>query len=254
MMVSCWAMLGDVGNGNAHGNGSGRGDKMLTMTAMAMMMMMMTMTMITTMMMVMMTMMMIMMMKTMMVMIMMMIMLLLQVPFLLLGLDLPATPLFQDNMERNAIPQVQLNVIMQKFDGTTVDDNVKTGRRRFSVLRLPPYLILHMKRFYKNNFFIEKNPTIVNFPVKNWEVKEAIPVPPRKPDGPPPPSKYNLVANVCHDGKAGEGVYRCHVNRAAEDMWYENQDLSVVEVLPQMVALSEAFLQVMADHASMAAA
>ena len=167
-----------------------------------------------------------------------------QVPFLLLGLDLPATPLFQDNMERNAIPQVHLNVIMQKFDGTTVDDNVKTGRRRFSVLKLPRYLILHMKRFYKNNFFIEKNPTIVNFPVKNWEVKEAIPVPSLKPDGPPQPSKYNLVANVCHDGKAGEGVYRCHINRAAEDMWYENQDLSVVEVLPQMVALSEAYLQV----------
>lgn len=68
-----------------------------------------------------------------------------QVPFLLLGLDLPATPLFQDNMERNAIPQVQLAVIMHKFDGSTIHDNVKTGRRRFSVLRLPPYLILHMK-------------------------------------------------------------------------------------------------------------
>jgi hypothetical protein len=67
------------------------------------------------------------------------------VPFLLLGLDLPATPLFQDNMERNAIPQVPLAVIMQKFDGSTVEDTPKMGRRRFSVLRLPRYLVLHMK-------------------------------------------------------------------------------------------------------------
>jgi len=167
-----------------------------------------------------------------------------EVPFLLLGLDLPATPLFQDNMERNAIPQVPLAVIMHKYDGATVEDTVKMGRRRFSVLRLPPYLVLHMKRFSKNNFFIEKNPTIVNFPVKNWEVRESVPIPPTQPGGAPPPSKYNLIANVCHDGKAGEGVYRCHIHRAADDLWYEVQDLSLVEVLPQMVALSETYLQV----------
>mmetsp|Transcript_1377 Transcript_1377/g.3976 ORF Transcript_1377/g.3976 Transcript_1377/m.3976 type:complete len:508 (+) Transcript_1377:229-1752(+) len=167
-----------------------------------------------------------------------------KVPFLLLGLDLPATPLFQDTMERNAIPQVHLNIIMQKFDGTTVDDNVKAGRRRYSVLKLPPYLVLHMKRFSKNNFFVEKNPTIVNFPVKYWEVKDSIPLASLKPGGTPPPSKYNLIANICHDGQAGEGFYRCHIHRAAEDLWYEVQDLTVVEVLPQMVALSEAYLQV----------
>jgi len=167
-----------------------------------------------------------------------------EVPFLLLGLDLPATPLFQDAMERNAIPQVQLFHIMQKFDGSSVHDSIKTGRRRFKILRLPRYLVLHMKRFYKNNFFIEKNPTIVNFPVKNWEVKDSVPLPPLKPGGTPQPSKYNLIANICHDGKAGEGVYRCHVHRSAEDLWYENQDLSVVEVLPQMVALSETYMQV----------
>ncbi len=34
-----------------------------------------------------------------------------------------------------------------------------------------------MKRFTKNNFFLEKNPTIVNFPVKNLELKDIIPLP-----------------------------------------------------------------------------
>lgn len=38
---------------------------------------------------------------------------------------------------------------------------------------IPKFLILHIKRFTKNNFFVEKNPTIVNFPVKNLEMKDC---------------------------------------------------------------------------------
>jgi len=60
--------------------------------------------------------------------------------------------------------------------------------KRFEITELPPYLILYIKvsfvhvmliyfvlfdkffdrfqRFTKNTFFVEKNPTIVNFPVK----------------------------------------------------------------------------------------
>ena len=34
-----------------------------------------------------------------------------------------------------------------------------------------------MRRFTKNNFFIEKNPTIVNFPVKNLKLQDIVPVP-----------------------------------------------------------------------------
>jgi U4/U6.U5 tri-snRNP-associated protein 2 len=85
---------------------------------------------------------------------------------------------------------------------------------------LPFAAHIDTQRFSKNNFFIEKNPTIVNFPVKNWEVRDSVPVPLAEPGGQLPPSKYNLIANVCHDGKAGEGVYRCHIHRAAEDLWY----------------------------------
>lgn len=44
--------------------------------------------------------------------------------------------------------------------------------------------------------------------------------------------------------QALEGSYKVYIHRKAEDLWYEVQDLSVVEVLPQMVALSETYLQV----------
>jgi hypothetical protein len=36
---------------------------------------------------------------------------------------------------------------------------------------------VQFKRFTKNNFFIEKNPTLVTFPVKNLDLKDALPVP-----------------------------------------------------------------------------
>jgi len=34
------------------------------------------------------------------------------------------------------------------------------------ITRLPQFIILYIKRFTKNTFFLEKNPTIVNFPIK----------------------------------------------------------------------------------------
>ncbi|KAK9811833.1 hypothetical protein WJX72_010978 [[Myrmecia] bisecta] len=166
-----------------------------------------------------------------------------RVPFLMLGLDLPPAPLYKDAMEKNIIPQVPIFDLLRKFDGAKLHDDIKAGRRRYRLTKLPQYLTLHMKRFTKNNFFVEKNPTIVNFPVKNLELRDIIPVPTGR-SGAPLPSKYDLTGNLVHDGKAGEGAYRVHVHRKVEDTWYEVQDLRVVEILPQMVALSETYMQV----------
>lgn len=99
------------------------------------------------------------------------------VPFLMLGLDLPPAPLFKDAMEKVTIPQIPVFELMKKFDGETVHDDIKAGRRKFKITKLPKFLVLHVKRFLKNQFFIEKNPTIVNFPVKNFDLSACIPVP-----------------------------------------------------------------------------
>ncbi|WOL18128.1 U4/U6.U5 tri-snRNP-associated protein 2 isoform X1 [Canna indica] len=168
-----------------------------------------------------------------------------KVPFLMLGLDLPPPPLFKDAMEKNIIPQVPLFNILKKFDGETITEVVRPciARMRYRVTRLPKYMILHMRRFTKNNFFVEKNPTLVNFPVKNLELKDYIPLPPPK-NNKKLRSKYDLIANIVHDGKPGEGYYRVFVQRKSEELWYEMQDLHVTETLPQMVALSEAYMQI----------
>ncbi|XP_076888003.1 uncharacterized protein LOC143538298 [Bidens hawaiensis] len=169
-----------------------------------------------------------------------------RMPFLMLGLDLPPPPLFKDVMEKNIIPQVPLFNILKKFDGESVTEVVRprVARMRYRVTRLPQYLILHMRRFTKNNFFVEKNPTLVNFPVKNLELKDYIPLPKGEGEGEGSHSKYDLIANIVHDGKPGEGSYRVFVQRKSEELWYEMQDLHVGETLPQMVALSEAYMQI----------
>jgi len=63
---------------------------------------------------------------------------------------------------------------------------------------MPNYLVIHIRRFSKNSFFKEKNPTIVNFPLKNFDLKEVIGI----------GAKYDLIANVIHSGKADSGSYR----------------------------------------------
>ena len=48
----------------------------------------------------------------------------------MLGLDLPPAPLFKDALERNSIPQIPISGIIKKYDGVTVLEQVKVGRRK----------------------------------------------------------------------------------------------------------------------------
>nr|GMD99639.1 U4/U6.U5 tri-snRNP-associated protein 2-like [Ipomoea batatas] len=86
-------------------------------------------------------------------------------------------------------------------------------------------------------------PWNVNFPVKNLELKDYIPLPSPK-DNEKLRSKYDLIANIVHDGKPGEGSYRVFVQRKSEALWFEMQDLHVTETLSHVVALSEAYMQI----------
>lgn len=95
-------------------------------------------------------------------------------PFLLLALDLPPPPLFQDAVESNIAPQAPLSQILAKYDGTTTREDAQQGvLRRWKITRLPPFLIVYYKRFTANRFLEEKNPTIVNFPLRGVDMSEC---------------------------------------------------------------------------------
>ncbi|KAF2355958.1 Peptidase C19 ubiquitin carboxyl-terminal hydrolase [Trinorchestia longiramus] len=188
--------------------------------------------------------------------------------FFYLTCDLPLPPLFKDEKQENIIPQINLLQLLSKFDGKT-EKEYQTYKENvvkvFQLSSLPPFLILYHKRFTKNTFYVEKNPTIVNFPVRNVELAEYLtdevsycltevvsycltevvsycltevlrarvlsPL-------------YDLVANIVHDGQPDSGTYRCHVLHKGTGKWYELQDLHVKEIEPQMLALSESYIQI----------
>jgi U4/U6.U5 tri-snRNP-associated protein 2 len=75
-------------------------------------------------------------------------------------------------------------------------------------------------------------------------------------------TKYDLVANICHDSPAGQrteggkkdplegGTYRVHVQNRASEQWYEIQDLHVQETMPQLIGLSESYIMVYSRKSS----
>lgn len=165
--------------------------------------------------------------------------------FRYLTLDLPSAPLYKDELEHNIIPQVPLAQLLAKFNGTT--EKEYKGKRdstmkRFVLTKLPQYLIFYIKRFNKNLFYTEKNPTIVNFPVTNIDLADCLE------DKSAVETCYDLVANIVHDGNPndGKGSYRVHILHQGSKQWYEMQDLHVVDILPQMITLSEAYIQIWA--------
>ncbi|KAJ7750252.1 spindle pole body protein [Mycena metata] len=165
-------------------------------------------------------------------------------PFLFLAVDLPPPPLFQDSVEKNIIPQVSIH-------------SESAGQlRRYKCQRLPPYIILHFKRFTKNTFVEEKNPTIVNFPLRGLDFRDYV-------DAPPSESGiYDLIANVTHESVAGttrdkeNTVWKAHLRAAGgggeSEKWFMIQDLIVEEARKEMIFLGETVIQVgnSADHMS----
>lgn len=58
--------------------------------------------------------------------------------------------------------------------------------------------------------------------------------------------RYDLLANIVHEGPAQAGSYRAHIHHRASNTWYEVQDLNVTtsETMAELVAISEAYIQI----------
>lgn len=173
--------------------------------------------------------------------------------FLLLTLDLPAAPLFQDELERNIIPQVPLTTILAKYDGVKAQEQ-QAQRKRYRLMHpLPPYLIFHIKRFSTNKFVSERNPTIVTFDARNLDMAPFVePSPDKHPPG--EPIWYDLVANVVHEAvRAKEDVadtaeekktWKVQLRDKGRDEWVTCQDLFVEKTQRELLYLGESYLQI----------
>ena len=176
-------------------------------------------------------------------------------PFTILTLDLPPAPLFQDDAEKSIIPQVPLTTILQKYNGITAQERMNT-RMRYRLLHpLPPYLIMHVKRFQPNKFLqSQRNPTIVTFNPRALDLSPYVePNPQVHTHG--EPLIYDLVANITYEGvkvrddsvegEAERKVWKVQVKEGGESQqWWEMQDLFVDKVNADLLSTKESYIMV----------
>ena len=77
--------------------------------------------------------------------------------------------------------------------------------KKFRLSKLPKYLIVHITRFTKNTFFIEKNPTVVTFPISNLVLRDYLDMD----DTDEQMYKYDLVVSWSRDLFPGSGSGCC---------------------------------------------
>lgn len=99
-----------------------------------------------------------------------------------------------------------MSSLLKKFNGSAFSDEVLqlaedkgtavTTKKKYEIKSLPKYLFLKVERFSENNFFKEKNSTIVNFPLVGLDLSDLLP------SGSNDAAKFDLIGNVVHLGTA----------------------------------------------------
>lgn len=175
--------------------------------------------------------------------------------FFYLTLDLPSMPLFPKKDEKGKVikPRVSVHELLKKFDGKSQHEYrgyKESGIKRYELLKLPQYLIIHYKRFIKNTFFTEKNTHVVDFNISSLNMAPYLVGNQgfnQDTSGLQKSQNYSLIANIVHDGdpEAGKGTYRVHILHQATGKWFELQDLYVTEMLDTtLITLSETYIQI----------
>ncbi|KAJ2808865.1 Ubiquitin carboxyl-terminal hydrolase 10 [Coemansia guatemalensis] len=217
-------------------------------------------------------------------------------PFLALSLELPPKPLFAttstvdgDNNDgddgRADIPQVALVTLLQRYDGSTVIES-NGQATKYQLLHLPRYIICHIKRFTKSGLLAEKNPTVVNFSLRNVSFSDILSQ--NGSDSHTGNTTYDLIANICHVGQqplvsanvdrgqssankpqvptqpytsattadasaknsATECPYIVYIRHFPSEKWYMLRDLQVEPIMPQMLFLSDSYIQIWQQNES----
>jgi len=93
----------------------------------------------------------------------------------------------------------------------------------------------------------EKNPTIVNFPLKGVDFRDYL-----SSAEPHPAPVYGLIANVIHESVAGttrdkeNTVWKVQLRAGSgeNEKWFQIQDLIVEEIRKEMIFLGETVIQI----------
>lgn len=107
------------------------------------------------------------------------------------------------------------------------------------ISKLPCYLFIHISRFSKTNLNLEKNKTLVSFPLIDLDLSPYI-----HPDSISlnPCTKYNLITNISHKGSIQNGKFLTQLLHPTRNEWIEIEDTNVKVVLPQAILLNETYI------------
>jgi U4/U6.U5 tri-snRNP-associated protein 2 len=156
-------------------------------------------------------------------------------PFFHLQLDLPTVTLLKDEKSKTASLQVPIFTLLSKFDGNTAQF-IQTSKesRNYKIQKLPRYLVFFVKRFTQNMYLVEKNKTIVNFPVDELDMTEYTE---EKKD-----TKYSLSAYICHTGDTASGSCLARYFHKANNKWYSCQEGAVESMIAEDHFVAEAYM------------
>ncbi|CAE6456128.1 unnamed protein product [Rhizoctonia solani] len=176
--------------------------------------------------------------------------------FLNLSVPVPAT---------KGVSKVSLDQCIKALVGREVMDNAdawhcprcKTARRAAKQLtfsRMPPVLIIHLKRFSFKGPFTDKLETLVEFPLKDLDLTSHMPPPltpnmdkdglerfsPQDPRAQMPPYKYELYGIANHFGSLSSGHYTAFIKSRGK--WMYCDDSRITPADPKEVVGKPAYI------------
>lgn len=155
--------------------------------------------------------------------------------FWFLNLELPPMPVLKDNNEARQIPQVKLGKLLDVYRKGEEVVLANGQVRKYKMLKLPKYLILHFNRFEDKSLGLElgikdRNQTMVDFPLEIEILKY----------------KYRLISNIVHDviESQDEDQSNWKIQLKHNSEWFEIENLIVKPKEKEFLFLSETYIQV----------
>lgn len=154
--------------------------------------------------------------------------------FWFLSLDLPPKPLFKHQSERDIVPQISLEQLLEKYNGRFKVHVVETGGfKTHQVVRLPSLLFLVVKRFTTSKFGVEKNPCLVHLPTGHLDVGKIW----NSVGG-----NYRLIGTISHEGSLEKGQFQVSIFHEAGKTWFDVTDVAVKPTVLELISLKDSYI------------
>ncbi|XP_026288605.1 ubiquitin carboxyl-terminal hydrolase 8 [Frankliniella occidentalis] len=130
---------------------------------------------------------------------------------------------------------LRLYITKEKISGYKCESchGLHDAEKSVDLCRLPPILIIHLKRFYASGFY-QKRQTFVDFPLENLDMRDYT----------PNVHQTNTIYNLCgvsnHYGTLEGGHYTAYCKNGGK--WYKYDDQDVSEISRSSVKTQNAYI------------